>query len=67
MVRETEKRAASVEEAVEAALHELGVSEQEAQIDVLQEPRSGVLGIGFHEAVVRARVIAPELDPDELE
>ena len=38
MARETEKRAPSVEEAVEAALHELGVSEQEARIDVLQEP-----------------------------
>ena len=67
MVRETEKRAASVEEAVEAALHELGVSEQEARIDVLQEPRTGVLGIGSHEAVVRVRVIAPEVDPEDLE
>jgi spoIIIJ-associated protein len=67
MARETEKRAASVEEAVEAALHELGVSEQEARIDVLQEPRTGVLGIGSHEAVVRVRVVAPEVDPEDLE
>ena len=67
MARETEKRAASVEEAVEAALQELGVSEQEARIDVIQEPRGGVLGIGAHEAVVRARVISPEPDQDELE
>ena len=44
MARETEKRAASVEEAVEAALHELGVSEQEARIDVIQEPRAGRAG-----------------------
>ena len=67
VARETEKRAASVEEAVEAALHELGVSEQEARIEVLQEPRSGVLGIGSHEAVVRVRVVAPEVDPEDLE
>ena len=67
VARETEKRGASVEEAVEAALHELGVSEQEARIDVLQEPRSGVLGIGSHEAVVRVRVVAPEVDPEDLE
>ncbi len=67
MARETEKRAPSVEEAVEAALHELGVSEQEARIDVLQEPRSGVLGIGSHEAVVRVRVISPDVDPEDLE
>jgi spoIIIJ-associated protein len=68
VARETEKRAPSVEEAVEAALHELGVSEQEARIDVLQEPRSGVLGIGSHEAVVRVSVNTPDSvkssDPD---
>jgi spoIIIJ-associated protein len=67
VARETEKRAASVEEAVEAALHELGVSEQEARIDVVQEPRSGVLGIGSHEAIVRVRALAPEIDPEDLE
>jgi spoIIIJ-associated protein len=67
VTRETEKRAPSVEEAVEAALHELGVSEQEAQIDVIQEPRTGVLGIGSHEAVVRVRVVTPDVDPEELE
>jgi spoIIIJ-associated protein len=67
VARETEKRAASVEEAIEAALLELGVSEQEARIEVLQEPRSGVLGIGSHEAVVRVRVVAPNVEPDDLE
>jgi spoIIIJ-associated protein len=67
VTRETEKRAASVEEAVEAALHELGISEQEARVEVLQEPRSGVLGIGSHEAVVRVRAVAPDVDPESLE
>ncbi|MGZ6544028.1 MAG: RNA-binding cell elongation regulator Jag/EloR [Actinomycetota bacterium] len=67
MARETEKRASSVEEAVEAALLELGVSEQEARVEVLQEPRTGVLGIGSHEAVVRVRVVSPEVDPEDLE
>jgi len=67
VARETEKRASSVEEAVEAALLELGVSEQEARIQVLQEPRSGVLGIGSHEAVVRVRVVAPDVEPEDLE
>ena len=67
MARETEKRAASVEEAVEAALLELGVSEQEARIEVIEEPHSGVLGIGSHEAVVRVRVVAPRVDPEDLE
>jgi spoIIIJ-associated protein len=67
VARETEKRAASVEEAVEAALQELGISEQEARIEVVEEPRSGVLGIGSHEAVVRVQVVAPRVDPEDLE
>lgn len=67
MARETEKRAPSIEEAVEAALQELGISEQEARIEVLQEPRGGVLGIGSHEAVVRVRMVSPDVDPEDLE
>lgn len=56
MVEEIQRSAPSVEEAVEAALTELGVSEQEAVVTVLQEPRQGVLGIGSQEAVVSVRV-----------
>ena len=67
VARETEKRAPSIEEAVEAALRELGISEQEARIDVVQEPRGGVLGIGAHEAVVRVRMVSPDVDPEDLE
>jgi spoIIIJ-associated protein len=55
-VEEIQRSAPSVEEAVEAALTELGVSEQEAVVTVLQEPRQGVLGIGSQEAVVSVRV-----------
>lgn len=69
VARETEARAPSVEEAVDLALHELGVSEQEVQVEVLQEPRSGLLGIGAHEAIVRVRVVGRDAEPDveELE
>jgi spoIIIJ-associated protein len=55
-MREVEKSAGSVEEAVEAALDELGVSEQEAQIEIVQEPERGFLGMGGQAAVVRVRV-----------
>ncbi|HXF74103.1 MAG TPA: RNA-binding cell elongation regulator Jag/EloR [Actinomycetota bacterium] len=44
---------------MEAALAELGVSEQEAEVEVLQEPRAGFLGLGAQEAVVRVRVREP--------
>jgi spoIIIJ-associated protein len=65
MARDTEKRAATVEEAVDAALAELGVTEQDARIEVLQEPKSE-LGAD-QEAVVRVIAVSPGTDPDELE
>jgi spoIIIJ-associated protein len=55
-VREVERSAASVEEAIEAALEELGVSEQEAEVEIVQEPQKGLLGFGSQEATVRVRV-----------
>lgn len=64
---ETEKQAPSVEEAIEAALEELGVTEQEAQIDIVQEPRSGLLGIGGQPAIVRVRRRTPEASTEDLE
>ena len=54
-MREVERSAASVEEALEAALDELGISEQEAEVQIVQEPRGGFLGVGAQEAVVRVR------------
>jgi spoIIIJ-associated protein len=55
-MREVERSAPSVEEALEAALDELGVSEQEARVQIVQEPRQGLLGLGAHEAIVRVSV-----------
>jgi spoIIIJ-associated protein len=67
VARATEKAAPSVEEAVEAALAELGISEQEARIEVLQEPRGGFLGVGSQEALVRVSVRSSEVDVEDLE
>jgi spoIIIJ-associated protein len=64
---ETEKQAPSVEEAIEAALDELGVTEQEARIEIVQEPRSGVLGIGSQPAIVRVSRRTTEVAIDDLE
>ena len=55
-MEEIRQTAPSVEEAVEAALTELGVSEQEVDVTVVQEPRSGLLGIGAQNAEVVVRV-----------
>src|SRR5918996_3635357 len=66
-MREVERSAPSVEEAIEAALEELGVSEQEAEIQILREPQRGVLGIGAQDALVRVRVREEEVTEVELE
>jgi spoIIIJ-associated protein len=67
VARATEKAAQTVEEAVEAALAELGVTEQEARIEVLQEPRGGFLGVGSQEAIVRVSVRSEDVDVEDLE
>jgi spoIIIJ-associated protein len=46
----------SVEEATEAALDQLGVDEQDAEVEVVQEPQKGLFGRLRSEAQVRARV-----------
>jgi spoIIIJ-associated protein len=56
-MEEVERSAASVEEAIEAALDELGISEQEADIEIVQEPRGGFLGRGTP-AIVKVRKVA---------
>ncbi len=68
-MEEIQRSAPSVEEAVEAALAELGVSEQEVDVTVLQEPRQGILGIGSQaaEVLVRVRRRAEELSEEDLE
>ena len=54
---------------MEAALGELGITEQEADVEVVQEPRGGLFGVGSQDAIVivRARPPAQELSDDELD
>ena len=68
-MEEIQRSAPSVEEAVDSALAELGVSEQEVEVSVIQEPRQGLLGIGAQEAVVAVRVRRgeSELSDDDLD
>ncbi len=47
------KTGKTVDEAIEAALSELGVSKEEASIEVISEPKSGLLGIGQKQAEVK--------------
>src|SRR3954451_19154907 len=47
----------SIEEAKDRALDQLGVDEQDAEFEVLEEPRPGLFGRFRSEARVRARVL----------
>ena len=47
----------TVEEAKEAALDQLGVDEQDAEFEIVEEPKSGLFGRLRAEARVRARVV----------
>ena len=49
----TEKKAKSIDEAIELALAELGIERDRAEIEIIQEPAKGFLGIGAKEAVVK--------------
>ena len=55
-MRETEKEAPTIEEAIEEALLELGVQREEVEVEVLREPSRGILGIGGRKAKVSVRL-----------
>lgn len=67
MSREAEGRGPTVEDAIQDALAELGVSEQQADIQIVKEPRAGFLGVGGQEAVVMARTTEPAATFDDDE
>ncbi|MDD6308169.1 MAG: protein jag [Clostridia bacterium] len=58
------KNAKSVDEAVAAALTELGVAENMVTVEVLDEGNKGFLGLGGKDASVRVTV--NEVSPDEV-
>jgi spoIIIJ-associated protein len=53
----------TVEEATDVALDQLGIDVDEAEIEVLEEPRSGLFGRTRGEARIRARVRPTEVRP----
>lgn len=56
----------TIEEARETALDQLGVDEQDAEVEVLQEPQKGLFGRLRAEAQVRARV-RPSAPPPKVD
>lgn len=62
--------ARTLEEAIQHALAELGVSREEVEVDILKEGKPGFLGLGAEEAKIRVRPIVPmakkKSDIDEI-
>lgn len=58
-----ETTAKTIDEAKERALDQLGIADDEAEFEVLEEPRAGLFGLIRGEARVRARVRPTEVRP----
>jgi len=63
-MKEIEETAKTVQEAVQAALEQLGVDEEQVEVTVLREGKSGVLGLGVEEAKVKVKLLAQPRDGD---
>lgn len=59
-MRQTEQTARTLEEAIQQGLHLLGVSRDQVEVEVLEEPSGGIFGLGAKQA--RVRVVVRELD-----
>ena len=64
-MRTIETTGKTPEEAIEAALDQLGVGPDEVEIDVVSEGRGGLLGIGSEPAVVRVTLAEDEDESSE--
>lgn len=57
-MEELEISAKTVEEAIQRALEQLGVDNDQVEVVVLKKGKSGVLGVGAEEAKVKVRLLA---------
>ena len=60
MIKYLEKTGRTMEEAIAAALAELGMSEEEISVEVLERAKSGFLGIGAQPALIRVSYEVPD-------
>lgn len=60
MLKTLEKSGRTEDEAIQAALMELGLDRDDVSVEILERAKSGFLGIGSSPAVVRISYEAPE-------
>jgi spoIIIJ-associated protein len=59
-MKSLEISAPTVEEAIQKALDQLNVSREKVEVTVVKEGKSGILGLGAEEAIVRVRSLVME-------
>lgn len=64
--KEIEINAKTVDEAVQSALVQLGASQNEVEIDVVKKGRSGVLGVGAEEAIVKVKLLDKKKKKEDI-
>ena len=57
-MKELEVSAKTVDEAIQIALEQLGVTEDQVEVVVLKKGRSGVLGMGAEEASIKVKLLS---------
>ena len=65
-MEEIEITAVTVEQAIEKAEAQLGLSRDQFKVEVIREGKSGILGMGGKEAVIRVSPATPPEKPPEL-
>jgi spoIIIJ-associated protein len=64
-VKELEISAKTVDDAVQAALEQLGVTADQVEVTVIKKGRSGVLGVGSEDAVVKVTLLEQPVDSSD--
>ena len=64
MIKTLEKSGRTAEDAVAAALEELGLERDDVSVEIVERAKSGFLGIGASPAVIRVSYEAPD-EPEE--
>lgn len=65
-MEEIEITAVTVEQAIEKAEAQLGLSRDQFKVEVIKEGKSGILGVGSREAVIRVSSVTPPEKAPEL-
>lgn len=67
MMDSLEISAKTVEEAIQEALDQLGVSREEVEVTVVKEGKSGILGMGSDDALVRVTLLEKSAESESAE